>query len=134
MRNILADALSLWERFRDYVTLALLGVSLLLGAMFYVTNLRLDACESNTLALVESTRSAQAEAEVKAIEDRNRIEEEYRNYAAEQDEAYRSLLGRYSASLVRYADRGQASRPAPAPSGGSTGSTDGASELSLIHI
>lgn len=123
----LPDFLSIWKRVQNYVTAGLLLTAVVAGGMYYVTNLRLEACEANTQAIVESTRAAAAEAEVAAINDRNRIEEEYREHAAEQAQAYDDLLGRYNASLVRYANRGQASRPAPAPEGGSTGSADGPS-------
>jgi hypothetical protein len=118
MRDLLTGGLNLWNRFRDYVTVGLLGLTLVTGAGWYVTDLKLEACEANTEAIVESTRAAAAEATTIALEDKQRIEQEYRDYAAEQTEAYNDLLGSYNASLVRYANRGTTSRPpASAPSG-----------------
>lgn len=124
----LPSFLNLWVKIRDYVTVGLLGVAVLTSGAWYVTNLRLEACKARTEAIVESTRAASAEATLEAVNERNRIEEEYRNYAAEQAEAYDDLLGRYNASLVRYANRSTASRSTPAPEGGSAGSIDSPSE------
>lgn len=123
-----SSALGLWNRFRDYVTAGLLVTSLVAGLGWYVTDLKLEACNSSKDAVVEATRAAEAESTVIAINDRNRIEQEYRDHAAEQDEAYHDLLGRYNASLMRYANRGATSRPAASPESGSPGSTDGPGE------
>lgn len=124
----LSSALSIWKKIQNYVTAGLFITTVVAGGLYYVTDLRLEACEANTQAIVEATRAAAAEAETIAIQDRNRIEEEYREHAAEQAQAYDDLLGRYNASLVRYANRSPTSRATATPEGGSTGSTDRPSE------
>jgi len=124
--------LPLWGKFRDYVTLGLLGVSLVCGAGWYITNLRLDACEANTDAIVARTTQVQAEATTAAIEDKNRIEQEYRERAEQTDAELADVLARYNASLVRYANRSTSSgTPSPAPSGSPAG-VDGPSESPVV--
>jgi len=119
--------LPLWVKFRDYVTVGLLGATLVAGAGWYVTSLRLEACESNTEKIVARTAQVQAEATAAAIEDKNRIEQEYRERAEQTDAELASVLARYNASLLRYANRGTTCAPATAPSG-SPESSDGPSE------
>lgn len=132
MRDLLADALGLWTRFRDYVTIGLFCTTLVASGMYYVTDLRLEACEANTQAIINSTEAAAAEATLEAERDKQRIEQEYRDRAEQADEEFANLLTRYNASLVRYANRSSPSGPAASAESGSTGSVDGASESPVV--
>lgn len=116
--------LALWLKFRDYVTIGLGVTTLIAGGMYYVTDLRLEACEASKESLVARYDTALAEATLKAEQDKTRIEEEYTRRAEEADSELSDLLARYNSSLVRYANRSTPSGPAPTPEGGSPAGVD----------
>jgi hypothetical protein len=126
--------LALWSRFSSYITLGLAATALATSGMWYVTSLRLAASEAAREADIQQFSRAQAEAEVIALQERSRIEQEYEDRAEERDQELSDLLVRYNASLVRYANRSQTSGPvAPAQDRGTEGS-NGPSESPVVSL
>jgi len=120
MHDLLVKGFDLWGRLRDYVTLGLLATTLVASAGWYITDLHLDTAEA-TIEQVEALRvsdretyaRAQAEFEVRALENKQRIEQENRERAEQADREYTALLERHRASLLRYRE---------SPAAGSTSS------------
>lgn len=114
---------ALWSRFSSYITVGLAVTTLATGTMWHVTGLRLDASKAENRALVASYEAASAQATLAAEQNKNEIEKEYRKRAEETDRELGDLLSRYNASLVRYANRSQASgTTSPTPDRGPEGS------------
>lgn len=132
MRDLLTRGLTIWSSIHKYVTLGLLATTLVSSGMYYVTDLRLEASEEARQADGERFARAQAEAEVLALEERTRIEQEYEDRAEERDSELADLLSRYNASLVRYANRSTASGPATSASDRGTEGSDGPSESPVL--
>ena len=108
------------------------GLALALGAVslgWYITDLRLDSCQSARIADKKSYEKAQSDAELaqrKAIQDK---ENEYREKAKKADIALDALNAQYRDAVRLYTTlKGKASYPVAAPSSGSATSNNGPGE------
>ena len=85
-----------------YLVVALAGLSITLGVLLWVSNLKLDAeklgRENDRLTYQE----AQKEAEVKSLKEAIQKKEEYDKIKQKADSDYLKLIDRFRGDLVRY--------------------------------
>lgn len=102
--------LNIYQKVQGYITLGLLGTTLVASGGWYITGLKLASEVEKVVSaelrydnLVAEYEATQAEYEAKALREKEERERKDREIAAKNDARYNELLAKYRANLGVYA-------------------------------
>lgn len=101
---MLQGVLKFVNQFQLYIIAALVLVTTVTSVGWYVTDLKLDKAKQELVTFQETVKSAQKEAELKAVKAKAEQEKKDEIRREEADTLTTDLKSKYSALLVRYAE------------------------------